>query len=229
MPSALAASVRAAAQRLGVAPAVLFHVGWARCLARLVGNDDVVFGTVLSGRLQGVEGSGRAMGVFINTLPVRLSLGGLSLRAAVDLAFRELSAILRHEQASLALAQRCSRVPTRAPLFNTLFNYRHSPIGSPEVAARARETWKGIDLILGEERTNYPVAVSVDDQGAGHGFVVSVQCVAGIDPAAVCAMMLTAMARIVEALEEYPERPLAQIDLDMDMEMDADVDVETEA
>ncbi|PMQ03274.1 Gramicidin S synthase 2 [Dyella sp. AD56] len=218
MPPSLAADVRLAAQRLGVAPAVLFHVGWARCLSHLVGSDDVVFGTVLSGRLQGVQGAGRAMGVFINTLPVRMRLSGLSLRATVKLAFRELSAILRHEQASLALAQRCSRMQTREPLFNTLFNYRHSPIASSDVAARARETWQGIDLILGEERTNYPLAVSVDDQGAGHGFVVSVQCVAGIDPAAVCAMTMGAMSRIVAALEESPEQPLAQIDVELEVE-----------
>ncbi|MCC7247880.1 MAG: AMP-binding protein, partial [Lysobacter sp.] len=208
---ALARRIRASAQRLGVTPALLFHVAWAHCLTTLVGREDVVFGTVLSGRLQGVEGSGRAMGVFINTLPVRFRLAGLSLREAIDLAFRELSAILRHEQAPLALAQRCSGVPARMPLFNTLFNYRHSPIGSDETIAQARETWRGIDLILGEERTNYPVAVSVDDQGAGHGFVVSVQCVAGIDPDAVRSMTVAAMTGIIDALEHDPERPLASI------------------
>ena len=211
MAPALAAAVRSAAQRLGVAPAVLFHLAWARCLAVQAGSADVVFGTVLSGRLQGVRGSGRAMGVFINTLPLRLRLQGLSVRAAVRLAFAELSAILGHEQAPLALAQRSSPIGARSPLFNTLFNYRHSPIGDDAELARARQTWQGIELILGEERTNYPVAVSVDDQGAGHGFVVSVQCVAGIDPAAVCAMMQAAMANLVEALARDPEQPFAAV------------------
>ncbi|WP_057921655.1 non-ribosomal peptide synthetase [Lysobacter capsici] len=217
----LAAGVRANAQRLGVAPAVLFHIAWARCLAVLSGSGDVAFGTVLSGRLQGIRGSGRAMGVFINTLPVRFRLDGLSLRAAVELAFGELSAILRHEQAPLALAQRCSPTGSRSPLFNTLFNYRHSPIGDEQQLARARETWQGIELVLGEERTNYPVAVSVDDQGAGHGFVVSVQCVAGIDPAAVCAMMQTAMANLVAALASDPERALSSIAIDAESDGDA--------
>jgi amino acid adenylation domain-containing protein len=208
---ALARRIRGVAKQLGVTPALLFHVAWAHCLATLVGREDVVFGTVLSGRLQGVEGSGRAMGVFINTLPVRFQLAGLSLREAIDLAFRELSMILRHEQAPLALAQRCSRVPARTPLFNTLFNYRHSPIGSESTIAEARQTWSGIELILGEERTNYPVAVSVDDQGASHGFVVSVQCVAGIDPDAVRAMTVTAITGIVDALERDTAQPLASI------------------
>ncbi|KRB04197.1 non-ribosomal peptide synthetase [Lysobacter sp. Root690] len=222
---ALAAGVRANAQRLGVAPAVLFHIAWARCLSVLTGSGDVAFGTVLSGRLQGIRGSGRAMGVFINTLPVRFQLDGLSLRAAVELAFGELSAILRHEQAPLALAQRCSPTGSRSPLFNTLFNYRHSPIGDAQQLARARETWQGIELVLGEERTNYPVAVSVDDQGAGHGFVVSVQCVAGIDPAAVCMMMQTAMANLVAALASDPERALSSIAIDAGLDGDASTTV----
>src|SRR5262249_7819545 len=60
--------IRVQAGRLGVSVATLFHAGWALVVARASGRDDVVFGTVLLGRLQGSTGAKRVVGMFINTL-----------------------------------------------------------------------------------------------------------------------------------------------------------------
>ena len=48
--------------------------------------------------------------------------GGASVRRTHAL----LAELLRHEHASLALAQRCSAVAAPTPLFSALLNYRHS-------------------------------------------------------------------------------------------------------
>ncbi|MFN5457069.1 AMP-binding protein, partial [Bradyrhizobium sp.] len=114
---------------------------------------------------------------------------------------------LRHEHAPLALAQRCSRVTPPAPLFSALLNYRHSGSGSGTGSGGL----EGIKGLGGEERTSYPLTVSVDDLGAG--FALTAQVEAAVGAQRVCAFMATALEGLVAALERTPERPLRQIDV----------------
>jgi amino acid adenylation domain-containing protein len=205
---ALAARIRRAARGLGVSAASLWHVAWAQVVARLSGRTDVVFGTVLLGRMQG-GATDRAMGLFINTLPVRVRVDGRGVAACVRATHRQLTALLRHEHASLALAQRCSGVTAPTPLFSALLNYRHSAAASDPIEARALD---GIEVVSGEERTNYPLTVSVDD--LGDGFAVTAQVEASVvAPARVCGWLQTAMHGLVTALETAPATPMVRVDV----------------
>jgi amino acid adenylation domain-containing protein len=210
--AALARRVRERAQALGVSAASVFHLAWAQVLARVSGREDVVFGTVLFGRMRGA-GAERMMGMLINTLPVRFRVGGEGAAAGVRRAHALLADLLRHEHASLALAQRCSGVAAPTPLFTSILNYRHSaPAGDAKRAdAGEAEPLAGIRGIFGQERTNYPVGMSVDD--LGDGFLLSAQGVAAIDPERVCAFLHQALERLVDALETAPATPLRALDV----------------
>ncbi|WP_340615160.1 amino acid adenylation domain-containing protein [Xenorhabdus thailandensis] len=203
LSATLARAIRKQARRQGVSPGILFHVALAQVLAKISGRDDVVFGTVLSGRMQGSADIERILGMFINTLPMRITLAGNSTQATVQAAYRSLAQLLEHEQAPLALAQRCSGVAYPLPLFNTLLNYRHS---QPDVT---NTLWEGIRLVTGRERTNYPIYLAIDD--LGKGFLLTAQAIAGIDPAHLIAYMTSALADLVKTLETEPQKPIMNI------------------
>src|SRR5262249_37542298 len=147
----------------------------------------------LLGRMQGEPESERAMGLFINTLPVRIQIGNEGAEESLRKTHRQLAELLEYEYASLALAQRCSRVVAPKPLFSALLNYRHS--------ARARQSrvraCQGVKVLYGDERTNYPIYLSVDD--LGEGFKLTAQVQASIDPNRVCDYMSTALESLVGA------------------------------
>ena len=201
----ISTGLRARARTLGVSVASLCHVAWARVLAAVSGRDDVVFGTVLFGRMHSGSGADRTLGLFINTLPVRVQVNETGVRSSVRQTHALLAELLRHEHASLALAQRCSGVAAPAPLFSALLNYRHDT----PVAAEQRRGWEGIQDLGGGERTNYPLTLSVDDFGDALGLVAHAQ--SGTDPARVCDLMHTALEQLVEALAQAPETPVCRL------------------
>jgi amino acid adenylation domain-containing protein len=200
----LARSLRRRARALRVSAATLFHVAWARVLAQTSASRDPVFGTVLFGRMRGGEGADRALGLFMNTLPVRVRLDGVTAARSVYETHQTLARLLQHESAPLAVAQRCSSLPANVPLFTALLNYRHTTPVSPldDESARA---WSGIKRIASEERTNYPVALFVDD--VGDEFGLTAQTMEPIDPSRICDLMHGALSNLSNQLESSP--PLA--------------------
>ncbi|MEN4270037.1 MULTISPECIES: amino acid adenylation domain-containing protein [Serratia] len=202
LSSALNLRLRRQARRLGVSLASLCHLAWAQVLASVSGRDAVVFGTVLLGRLQGGEGAERALGLFINTLPLRLDIDRRGVETAAREAHVRLSGLLAHEHAPLALAQRCSGVSPGAPLFSALLNYRHNngeAVALPE----------GISLLSAEERTNYPFVLSVEDGGDSLG--VTAQVTETVDAQRVCDYMVQALSSLAQALEQAPETPVCSL------------------
>ncbi|WP_460908686.1 amino acid adenylation domain-containing protein, partial [Paraburkholderia jirisanensis] len=201
--------IRECARQRGVTPAVLFHAAWAQVLARCTGRDDVVFGTVLSGRLQGSEGADKVFGMFINTLPVRISVAQCSAAELVSQTYQRLGGLLAHEQTSLSLAQRCSAVPASMPLFTALLNYRLSNVADRDTAERL--TSQGMHVLASETRTNYALDVGVDD--LGNSFSLRAQCVPGIDPQRVAAYLATAMESLVDALQGNDAQPASALEI----------------
>ena len=199
LEAGLAGRLRALARARSVSAATIVHLAWARLLAVLAGRDDVVFGTVLLGRMNAGAGADQIPGLYMNTLPVRVRAGTAGTAEALAAMRSQLAGLLAHEHAPLVLAQQASGIPAHLPLFTTLLNYRH---GRP----RGNTRHVGIGLGFTQERSNYPIDVSVDDTGTGFG--VTVDAAAPADPQQLCALLCTCLDSLATILDTAPDTPL---------------------
>jgi amino acid adenylation domain-containing protein len=107
-------------------------------------------------------------------------------------------------------------VAATGPLFSALLNFRHLQIRGeiPETSNHAMATAvsrMGLELLKFEERTNFPLELSVDD--LGEGFMLEAQAQSPIDPRRICNYMHTALEQVVVALETSPTSTLRSLNV----------------
>ncbi|MCG7564124.1 non-ribosomal peptide synthetase [Pseudoalteromonas sp. McH1-42] len=202
--------IRTLSKRHQCSPAAVFHLAWAQVLSACCGRDEVVFGTVMSGRMNGMAGIERMMGMLINTLPIRVSLGHQAAHVALKQVNDALRALLPYEQVSLAEAQSYSGIDGNTPLFSAILNYRHSAThAAPEQAQEQADP--GIALLSTRERTNYPFDLSVNDLGEGDSFSLDYQIEQSVSATRIAALMETALSALLTALDEHSEQAVATL------------------
>lgn len=194
LPESELTRVRLVARQCKTSPAVLFHLVWASVLGLCSARKDVVFGTVMSGRMHGDEGVEAIMGPMINTLPVRVQLDQLNPQQKLVEVQEQLQQLMHYEQTGLTTIQQVTAVPMGTPLFSALLNYRHS--------AQSDAVVGGIEILLDEEKTNYVLDFTVDEQK----HALSLRVKSKNDRAsAVLQMILQALELLLSELEQAGE------------------------
>ncbi|MGH3671943.1 MAG: non-ribosomal peptide synthetase, partial [Pseudonocardiaceae bacterium] len=143
------------------------QAAWALLLSRYSGAADVVFGSTVSGRPASLPGVESMVGLFINTLPVRVAVTPGAVVGEWLSAIQDQHAELRqYEYSSLVDVQKWSAVPQREPLFRSIFVFENYP---RQVSADSE-----LDGLTGIRRqgiahTGYPltIAVSMVDERLG--------------------------------------------------------------
>ncbi|RZS43122.1 non-ribosomal peptide synthase protein (TIGR01720 family)/amino acid adenylation domain-containing protein [Herbihabitans rhizosphaerae] len=103
----------------GVPVSAAVHSAWAVTLGGILGTDDVVFGSTVSGRDAPVPGIEDMVGLFINTIPVRVRwTGKTTARDLIDSVTEHQTAVLEHQHVSLTRIGR--QANTSGALFDTL-------------------------------------------------------------------------------------------------------------
>jgi amino acid adenylation domain-containing protein/non-ribosomal peptide synthase protein (TIGR01720 family) len=131
---------------------------WGYLLGRYSGQDDVVFGSTVSGRPADLPGVESMVGLFINTLPVRLSAAepSLLLPWLEELQARQ-AEVRQHEHSSLVEIQGWSEVPRGLPLFESILIFESYP---RDESMREGGGELGVVEVRAVEQTSYPLTVS---------------------------------------------------------------------
>lgn len=126
MPAGATARLVEESRSRGVTVNTLMQMAWAVVLSRLTDTDDVVFGVTVSGRPPELSGVETMIGLFINTVPLRVRLDPAAEAGGQCRAVQRSAALLR-EHSYLGHAQ-LRALGGIGELFDTLLVYENFPL-----------------------------------------------------------------------------------------------------
>ncbi|HEU0079782.1 MAG TPA: condensation domain-containing protein, partial [Longimicrobiaceae bacterium] len=159
LPAGTTAALHRFARRQRLTASTLWQGAWGVLLSRYSGEEDVVFGATVSGREAGLAGMDAMVGLFINTLPVRLEArGGARVGECLERLQAQQVEARQYDYSSLQQVQKWSGVPAGQPLFESIVVFENHPVwdevGGGENGFRV-EGWDRVG------RSHYPLTLSV--------------------------------------------------------------------
>jgi amino acid adenylation domain-containing protein/non-ribosomal peptide synthase protein (TIGR01720 family) len=186
----------------------LAQAAWTLLLGRYSGETDVVYGTIVSGRPPELDGSSEMVGLFINTVPVRVQFD--ESEAALSL-LKRLQTILveqdRYSHCSLAEIQSWSEVAGGTALFESLLIFQNYPI---QEALNKRVPGIRVAEFQVFDPNNYPLTLVVTP-----GEVLSLRVLydAGRFDEDTIARLLGHYEKILDGIVTAPTQPVAHVNL----------------
>jgi surfactin family lipopeptide synthetase C len=190
------AALQAAALKRRLTLNTLAQGAWAVLLSRHSNESDVLFGAVVSGRPAELPGVETMVGLFINTLPVRVQVdGGTGVWTWLKGLQGEQVEARRYEYTPLVQVQGWGEVSRGVNMFETLFAFENYSGRKSQPEAGGREPQE--ERVRSYEQVNYPLTIVVvpDPQLIVE---VSYDC-ARIDARGAC-QILSHYTRLLESL-----------------------------
>ncbi|MFC9964186.1 amino acid adenylation domain-containing protein [Nocardia ignorata] len=159
LDAATAAAVLDLGRSHGVTAGTTVEVAWALLLTALTGRSDVVFGNTVSHRPPQLLGVEHMVGLFINTLPVRVrldpheSVGDLLIRVQSEQA-----AMLEHRHIGLAELQRATGI---ADMFDTVTVLESYPLDREGLARDLDAAGLRLIDLDAQDATPFPLSLQV--------------------------------------------------------------------
>ncbi|GAA5046551.1 hypothetical protein GCM10023318_12080 [Nocardia callitridis] len=199
------------AAALGVTVNTMTQAAWGLTLSRLTGRDDVVFGATVSGRPPELPGVEDMVGLFINTLPVRVRLDDHPVADdMVRQLQRQQADLLDHHHIGLADIQRTAGA---AAQFDTLLIFESYPIDRAAIAAVSNVDGASVTGVGMQDDTHYPLTLLITAQST---IELTWKYRAEVFTDTEIATIDARMNRVLDALLEHPNRSIDALDIFLD-------------
>ncbi|MEU7137797.1 condensation domain-containing protein, partial [Streptomyces sp. NPDC046261] len=133
------------------------QVAWGLLLSRVTGREDVVFGATVSGRPPELPGIESMVGLFINTLPVRMKINPAETLTGLLSRFQEeQTRLINHQYIGLGEIQQLAGI---GELFDTVMVFENYPFDPG--ALQTMPSGLQVAAVQGRDATHYPLALGV--------------------------------------------------------------------
>lgn len=187
----------------------LIRGAWALLLSQYSGREDVLFGVTVSGRPPEVKGIETMVGLFINTLPLRLHV---SREAKILSWLQRLQAeqVEMNQYEYCALAQEWHDMPRGRPLFESLLVFENYPGGE---FTQDQNAAVGVRHLRVSVRTKYPLTLVV---APGEKLVFNIAYDRNRFAPQTVAGMLTHMAKLLISIAANPKQKILSLPIPPD-------------
>ncbi|MGP4091039.1 non-ribosomal peptide synthetase, partial [Streptomyces sp. KR55] len=203
----LTARLTELARRHGLTLNTVVQGAWALVLAGLTGGDDIVFGATVSGRPPELPGVESMIGLFANTLPVRVRLDpAASLITTMRRLQEERAVLAPHEYLGLGEIQRLAG--PGGELFDTLYVFENYPAPSGD----QETTHHGMRIAdtEGSGTAHYPLTLTVLP---GSSLRMRLTYRPDLFTRQTVLGWAERLRRVLETVGDDPDRPVSRVDV----------------
>jgi amino acid adenylation domain-containing protein/non-ribosomal peptide synthase protein (TIGR01720 family) len=186
----------------------VLQAAWGILLSRYSGELDIVYGTTISGRPPDLPGAETMLGLFINTLPVRMKVEeNCSILEWLRAIQADQAEMRQYEYTPLLQIQNWSETPRGLALFESLFVFENLPTGGLDGQGGAGFS---IEVSPSESYTNFPLTFAAVP---GKQILLKITYNRDLFEPEIIQQMLSHYQVILESLVAHPEWPIGRLNL----------------
>ncbi|MEJ8546228.1 amino acid adenylation domain-containing protein [Brevibacillus borstelensis] len=159
IPDSVYAKVKEYARSSGLTVSTIIQGAWALLLRRYSQDNDVLYGLAVSGRPPALPGVESMIGLFINTLPIRMHIDpGVKIHTFLEQVQRKFVEAQEFDYTPLSKIHEWSGSQKGEPLFASIFVFENYPVFSSSLSSVGDMEIKEVSF---HEQTDYPLTATV--------------------------------------------------------------------